>query len=324
MPGNARQLRHVERPGAHRDELRREGVAAVGADDPAGATVVPLELGHARVEERVVVEPELPPDPPAVLEDLRPVRVLLGRHVPRLLEQRHVDEGGRVALRARVAVPVPGAAEVAALLDDADVVDAGLLQPRAGHEPGEAAADDRDRDVVGLGIRAARPGVYGIFQVVIETAFDLDVLLVAVGAEALGALLGVLLFEGFFVDGAHGCLHSGMAGTLAGARGRANVCAASGIDVDALTRGRFHALPRRGAFYNETFAGPLAVNSNYGPSSRPPSRMRRWSSWTWRMPNRRRRSSYASVLVLSPGRSTAAWTSAMHGSCERSRMRIAG
>ena len=56
----------------------------------------------------------------------------------------------RVALRARVAVPVPGAAEVAALLDDADVVDAGFLQPGAGDEAGEAAADERDRHVVGL------------------------------------------------------------------------------------------------------------------------------------------------------------------------------
>jgi hypothetical protein len=103
------------------------------------------------VEERPVVEPELPPDPPAVLEDLRPMRVLLGRHVPRLLEERHVDEGGRVALGARVAVPVPGAAEVAALLDEADVLDARFLQAGTGDEAGEAAADDGDGDVVELG-----------------------------------------------------------------------------------------------------------------------------------------------------------------------------
>ena len=92
-----------------------------------------------------------------MLEDLGRVRVLLRRHVPGLFEQRHVDERCGVALRAGVAVPVPGAAEVAALLDDAHVVDAGLLQPRAGDEAGEAAADERDGDVVGLRRRARRP-----------------------------------------------------------------------------------------------------------------------------------------------------------------------
>ena len=148
---DARELRHVERPRAHRHEVRRERVAAVGADHPSRSIPVPREVRHPGVEERPVVEPELPPDPPAVLEDLRPMRVLLGRHVPRLLEERHVDEGGRVALGARVAVPVPGAAEVAALLDEADVLDARFLQAGTGDEAGEAAADDGDGDVVELG-----------------------------------------------------------------------------------------------------------------------------------------------------------------------------
>ena len=57
--------------------------------------VVPLEVGDLGVEQRVVVEAELLPDALAVLEDLRRVRVLLGRHVPGLLEQRHVHEATR-------------------------------------------------------------------------------------------------------------------------------------------------------------------------------------------------------------------------------------
>ena len=52
-------------------------------------------------------------------------------------------------MRARVAVPVPGATEVAALLDDADVVEAGLSQPGAGEQAAEAAADDDELDFVG-------------------------------------------------------------------------------------------------------------------------------------------------------------------------------
>ena len=84
------------------------------------------------------------PDAARVFEDLGAVGVLLARHVPGLLEQRQIHERGGVALRAGVAVPVPGAAEVAALLDDAHVVDAGFVQLGAGDQTGEAAADERE------------------------------------------------------------------------------------------------------------------------------------------------------------------------------------
>ncbi len=146
------------------DELRGEGVAPVGADDPSGTGLVPGQIGDLGVEQGAVVQPVLLPDALAVLEDLRGVGVLLGGHVPGLFEQRHVHEGRGVALGTRVAVPVPGAAEVAALLDDADVVDAGLHEAGRGHEAGEAPADEGDRDVVvqrfALG-RAGRTGRRG-------------------------------------------------------------------------------------------------------------------------------------------------------------------
>ena len=154
------------------------------------AVVVPLEVGDLGVEQRVVVEAELLADALAVLEDLGRVRVLLDRHVPGLFEQRHVDERRRVALRAGVAVPVPGAAEVAALLDDAHVVDA---RPPSSRAPVTSPAkpppmnatvtwsvqrlalDDRRVRVVEV-VRRAGPS-------------SSEVLLVAVGPQALVALL---------------------------------------------------------------------------------------------------------------------------------------
>ena len=138
-------------------------------------------------------------DPLRVLEDLRRERVLLRRHVPGLLEQRHVDHRRRVAHRARVAVPVPRAAEVAAALDDADVVDAGLLQPRAGDEAGEAAADDRDRDLVDARRALDRRDVR-VVEEVGEPAGRLEVLVVAVGPQPLVALLAVLRVQRRRVD----------------------------------------------------------------------------------------------------------------------------
>jgi uncharacterized lipoprotein YbaY len=59
------------------------------------------------------------------------MRVFLRRHVPGLFEQGHVDHRGSVALRAGIAIPVPGAAEIAALLDDADVRDVPASTNRA-------------------------------------------------------------------------------------------------------------------------------------------------------------------------------------------------
>jgi hypothetical protein len=52
------------------------------------------------------------------------MRVFLRRHVPGFFQQGHIDQRSRIALRAGISVPVPGTAEVAALLDDADILDA--------------------------------------------------------------------------------------------------------------------------------------------------------------------------------------------------------
>ena len=83
-------------------------------------------------------------DAACVRQDFRRVGVLLGRPVPGLLQQRHVDHRSGVALGARIAVPVPGAAEVAALLDDAKVLHASLAQTCAREQTAEATADDHN------------------------------------------------------------------------------------------------------------------------------------------------------------------------------------
>ena len=177
-------------------------------------------------------------DAARVLEDLRGVGVLLARHVAGLLEQREVHERRGVALGARVAVPVPGAAEVAALLDDPDVVDAGLVQLGAGDQPGESAADEGDGDLVDQRLALGRLDV-GILDVVLEDPGDLDVLLVAVGPQPLVAFLAVLASQCVAVDlGARSpCLH----GTSSARRLRCQIAGseprrAGGATVDVVGR----------------------------------------------------------------------------------------
>ena len=120
-----------------------------------------------------------------------PNGILLLRHVAELFEQRQIRVGLDVAGDARVAVPVPGAAEVARRIDHADVLDARLAQPRARQQAAEAAADHHHLDLVReRRAREARLGV-GIVEVVGEAALHLDVLRVAVVAQALVALLAI-------------------------------------------------------------------------------------------------------------------------------------
>jgi hypothetical protein len=131
-PQNARQLGAVQRAVRHDDEAGAHAVAAVGGDDPAGRGVVPAHRGHFGLEAGVAVQIVLATDRGAVREDLGRARVLLFGDVAHLFQERQVDVRLDVALRAGVAVPVPGAAEVAALLDQAQVVEAALAQARAG------------------------------------------------------------------------------------------------------------------------------------------------------------------------------------------------
>ena len=152
MPGSfgpvQRAVRHARRSGraARRRGSSRRSSATASSSQRSAVTSVWNSAPS--------VEVEVLADRAAVGEDLRRPGVLLRRDVAELLEQRQVDVRLDVAQRARVAVPVPRAAEVAALLDDADVVDAGLAQAGAGEQAAEAAADDDDVDLVGAAARA--------------------------------------------------------------------------------------------------------------------------------------------------------------------------
>ena len=196
---DAGQFWHMQRPRAHADELRGEGIAAIGADGPARFGLVPVEAHDLGMEQRVVVEAVLPADALAMREDFRRMRVFLRRHVAGFFEQRHIDHRRRIALRAGIPVPVPGAAEIAALLDDADIPDAGFGQPRGGGEPGKAAADEGKGDVVGLRI-ARRDRRIGIVEIMRELARDAEILVVAVRPQPLVALLEIFLPQPLLVD----------------------------------------------------------------------------------------------------------------------------
>src|SRR5258706_5915404 len=126
-----------------------------------------------------------------MLHDFRREGVFFLRYVAGFFQHRQVDIRCDITLRAGIAVPIPGAAEVSALLDKADVLEAGLAQTRSHEQPPKAATDDYGLE--GFFDRCARETRIdvGVIDVAAEIALHFDVLFIAIGADALVALLTI-------------------------------------------------------------------------------------------------------------------------------------
>ncbi len=83
---------------------------------------------------------EMRADPAAMFENLWPEGILYLGDIVQVLQQRQIAVSLHITLDARIAVPVPGAAEVAAHLDNTNISDALLLQARGCQQSGKPAA----------------------------------------------------------------------------------------------------------------------------------------------------------------------------------------
>src|SRR5262249_51563690 len=130
--GNRRQLGPIERTARHDDVARAEPITAVGRDVPSIRLLIPARFFDLSLEAGLGIKIEMLTDAHGVLEYFGCEGVFLLRQVAGFLEQRQIDVGLDIALRARVAVPIPGAAEVSTLLDDSEVRDSGLQEASRG------------------------------------------------------------------------------------------------------------------------------------------------------------------------------------------------
>ncbi len=152
------------------------------------------------MKERMLIEPVVLADALAVSEDFRCTRIFFAGSMAGFLQQRHVDHRCGVALRAGVAVPVPGAAEVAAFFNDAHIAHAGLDQSGCRGQPSKAPANEGKGDMVGARCTGGDRRI-GVFQVVGEGALDFKVLRIAIRPQALVALFQVFSTQGVLVEG---------------------------------------------------------------------------------------------------------------------------
>src|SRR5882757_5711462 len=199
-PRDAGQLRPVVRAGGQDHEAGSDVVAAVGVQPPALDRFVPAHRAHLSGEDRPVVEPEMLSDTPAVLVDLRTVGELLRRDVVEFLQHRDVAVRIVVTLDAGKAVPVPDAAEVPTHLDDAYLVDAGLLEVGGRQQSRDATAEDGDLDVLRDRFAGRHRRVRVDLRKLGELTLQLEILRRTFWAQPLVALLQVLLSQCVDVD----------------------------------------------------------------------------------------------------------------------------
>src|SRR5579872_6202672 len=193
--GDAGQLRPIQGAAGDDHEAGAHGVTAVGGDQPPVLVLQPAHLADLGLETGQAIEIECLADAARMRTDLVGETVFLLRDVAGLFQQRQVDVAFDIALRAWISIPVPGAAEVAAFLDDANILDPGLAQARRRQQAAETAAHDHHVDRVGEWL-AGKAGIdVRILDKVPKIAGCLHVLIIAVGPQPAVALVTVLLAQ---------------------------------------------------------------------------------------------------------------------------------
>ena len=188
--GDAGQLWFGHRASRSDQVARDHFIATIGLDRPLFSLVIPRHIGGHRLQQRVAIEIEFARDLLGMFPYFGSGGVFLAWHAADFFEQRQIDIGFHIAGCARIAVPIPGAADIATAFDNADIFDADPAQFRRAQQSAIAAADDDDVHLLPDRI-ARKMGVgIGIFVKLAEFALKLDI---GSGAAFLGDALFALI-----------------------------------------------------------------------------------------------------------------------------------
>ncbi|MGY4470515.1 hypothetical protein ACVWWK_006224 [Bradyrhizobium sp. LB9.1b] len=200
MPGMPRQLRTIQGAAGKDDEARADAITAIGLDQPASLLLLPFHARDDSLKQCPPIETEVTADAARMFVDLGSPRIFAHRHVAGLFQQRQVDVALGIAGRTGVAIPVPGAAEIGGLFNDPEIIDAGRAQSRAAKQAAEATAHDEHLGLFADSL-ARKSGIGpGIVEIAPELAGHLDILRLALGAQAAIALVTIACTECGNVD----------------------------------------------------------------------------------------------------------------------------
>ncbi len=151
-------------------------------------------------EYRLFVEVELLSDSARMVPDLVRAGVLLLGDIAGLLQQRQIDVGLNIALRAGIPVPVPRAAEISAIVDDAYLLKIRFTQTGRSEQAAPAAADNEDVDIV-MQRGPRRAGFdFGVVEIVGEVSLNLEILIVAVFPNPPCTFFGVFGAQRIWIE----------------------------------------------------------------------------------------------------------------------------
>ena len=175
-PFDAGQLRGREDAIGQHDIARAHCVAAVGADRPPAGCLIPVGPFDGGVKQAMVVESELCCHALAIFQDFESRGEFHRWKRAHLLQQRQIAVGFHIAGDAGIAVPVPGAADVAAFLAKPHVLETGLTQLVPQQQAGEACADHQNLARIGQGFPFNGGRRIDIRQIPAEFAFHGDII----------------------------------------------------------------------------------------------------------------------------------------------------
>ena len=174
-------------------------VTMVGLNQPPFLVIKPAKLCHPGLKDCVFVKTKVLSNALRVLIDFGCKGIAEFGHVARLLEEREIAVGLNVTLRTRIAIPVPGSAEVTAAFNNSDSFNACLDQACGCEHTDPATANDDNFSLVFDGISLNRLAVRVFFEIFIgkrRIVRELNELRFSVLSDAFLTLFGIAFRQG--------------------------------------------------------------------------------------------------------------------------------
>ena len=144
-----------------------------------------MHVGDFSLQAGLVIELVVFSDASTVLANLRALGIFLGGDNAKFFTKRQVNIGFCVAGCTGVSIPVPGAAKVASLFNNPQVLEARFPKPSAGNQSAETTPDNDDLGFVGERFAWGCRFDIGIFDVIGKVVGHFNVLVVTIAAQSL-------------------------------------------------------------------------------------------------------------------------------------------